>query len=107
MRCRNRSRFFQRRLPSRVLLFLVEIKAVLVLVIAEELGVTPPIHQRLKLTLGLFARQQHREMFEYDFPGQRLISLPMKEADEVAEEAVLLQLVAHDDLALVDLRVEK
>src|SRR5208337_3361649 len=88
-------------------LFVVEIKAVLVLVIAEQLGETPPVHHRDELALRLFARQQHREVFEHDFLGKRLVLLAMEQADEVAEETVLLQLLAHDEFALVDLRLEK
>src|SRR6202030_2737646 len=89
------------------LLFVVEIEAVLVLVIAEQLGIEPPSNHRGKLTLGLFARQQHREMFQHDFPGKRLVLLTAKKSDEIAEEAVFLQLLTQDQLAFVDLRFEK
>src|SRR5208282_881660 len=86
---------------------MVEIEAVLVLVIAEELSVTPPVHQHHKLALGLLAGQKHREVFEHDFLGQGFVLLAMQQADEVAEEAVLLQLLAQHQLAIVDVGGEK
>src|SRR5260370_1549370 len=88
-------------------LFVVQIKAVFVLVIAEQLRVAPPVDHRGKLALGLFGGKEHREMLEHDVLGQRLVRLPMQEADEVAEQAALLQLLAHNQLALVDFGIEK
>src|SRR5208282_747210 len=88
-------------------LFVVEIKAVFVLVIAEQLGVAPPVHHGDELALGLFARQQHREMFEHDLLAQRLVLGAVQQTDEVAEKAVFLQLLAQHQLALVDLGVQK
>src|SRR5271170_2040769 len=86
---------------------MVEIEAVFILVIAEELSVTPPVHQHHKLALGLLAGQKHREVFEHDFLGQGLVLLAVQQADEIAEEAVLLQLLAQHQLTIVDVRGEK
>src|SRR5271163_4669598 len=75
-------------------LFVVEIKAVFVLVIAEQLGVAPPVHHGDELALGLFARQQHREMFEHDLLAQRFARVAVKKRKKVAKEPVFFKLPA-------------
>src|SRR5262245_19155029 len=88
-------------------LFLVEVKAILVLVITEEFRKTTPIYNHHEQPVGLFARQQHGEMFEHHFLAQRAILLRAQQTDKVTEQAELLQLLAHQELALVDVTFEK
>src|SRR5207245_11407212 len=71
-------------------LFVVQIEAVFILVIAEQFRKTPPVHDSLKQAFRPFVRQEHRKMFKHDFLGKRAIFLPAQQPDEVIEQAELL-----------------
>src|SRR5579864_1126554 len=65
--------------------FVVQIKTVLVLVIAEKLGEASPIDDRLEHFFGRLVGQQHREMLQNDLLLERAIFLTAQQPHEVGE----------------------
>src|SRR5215469_11909257 len=88
-------------------LFLIEVKAILVFVVTEEFRFTSPIYNHREHPVGLFARQEHREMFEHHLLAQRAILLRAEQTDKITEQSELLQLFAQQELALVDVALQK
>src|SRR5581483_3006185 len=91
----------------RLLTFLVEIKAIVVLVVAEEFGEAAPVDDGREHPLRRFVRQQHRQVFEHDLLVERVILLRAQQAHQVSEQGVLAQLLADDPFALVDVGGEE
>src|SRR5208337_2347138 len=56
-------------------LFMVQVETVVVLVVTEQLREAAPVDDGREHPFRRFARQQHREMLEYDFLGERAILL--------------------------------
>src|SRR5713101_5621333 len=100
-------RFVSRERPPAGPSFVVQVKTVLVLVIAEKLGEASPIDDRLEHFLGRLVGQQHREMLQNDLLLERAIFLSAQKAHQVRKKSVLLELLAHHQLALVHVVFEK
>src|SRR5216683_975405 len=100
-------RFVSREPPPAGPSFVVQVKTVLVLVIAEKLGEASPIYDRLEHFLGRLVGQQHREMLQNDLLLERAIFLSAQKAHQVRKKSMLLELLAHHQLALVHVAFEK